>query len=618
MQNAFPVRVEQLEDRVTPAVFGTPWPDGGHVSLSFAPDGTLIAGTGSELVGRLDQLGPRAPLDVLRAFQAWVVNANVNIGLVSDSGAAFGTGGSVQGDPRFGDIRIGGRVLAPDVLAVTAPYALYDNYSGDVVLNTAAAFENLDLFTVFLQEAGHSLGVGNSLDPSSAMYEYYQGVRCGLSAGDVAAIRSLYGVRQGDQFEGSTGNGTLPTATRYAAGLLGLGGSVAADITAPDDVDVYKLTTGLLTRNVILRLKASGLSLLTAKVEILDSAGRVLASATATDPTDNDLTVTLGGRGLATYYVRVSGWQGDVFGVGSYQLDVTQTSLVGTIVGAAEGLLEETGLNDTLAAATHLLTGALAVGPQTEYHARASFGAPSDVDSYRIAVLGTSVNQPANMLVTVWGSNGATLNPWVEVYDSLGRKVVAEVLTADGNTTTIQVRGVAAGGVYFIKTFSDTRSTGSYDLAADLRAAPIAVPPLASGTLTADAPEASADFAMPQTGQAHFVLSVDGAEGVVELVVTDADGRVVARVTAVAGRGRSVDVFLAAGAYRVTTRTTCGSPVVYQVGAAIVTDPVGAKPTDPTTDPQRPAPPPTDTSLPPHPPPAPPPPQEQLPPEPNP
>src|SRR5437868_1598147 len=112
------LRVEQLEAREVPATFGTPWPDGRHLSLSVAPDGTAIGGTGSDLAALLSRL------DVLRAFQSWAVHANVNFGLVADSGAAFGTPGANQGDPRFGDVRLGGVALAPDVLAVTAPYAL--------------------------------------------------------------------------------------------------------------------------------------------------------------------------------------------------------------------------------------------------------------------------------------------------------------------------------------------------------------------------------------------------------------------------------------------------------------------------------------------------------------
>ena len=202
--------VELLELRETPAAFSTPWPDGEHLTLSFVPDGTAIGSVPSNLGQVFQSLGPAAKIEILRAFRTWAVAANPNIGLVNDNGAAFGTGGSVLGDSRFGDIRIGGRSLPNDVPAITAPYNIYGSHSGDVVLKTAAG--GRDLFTIFLQEAGHSLGIGNSPDVASAMYEYHRGPRNGLSAGDLTAVRSLYGDRQPDAREGSHGNGTFGAA----------------------------------------------------------------------------------------------------------------------------------------------------------------------------------------------------------------------------------------------------------------------------------------------------------------------------------------------------------------------------------------------------------------------
>ena len=44
------LRLEALEDRAVPAVFGEPWLDGRHLTLSFAP-----AGTPPAIVNRLNQ-----------------------------------------------------------------------------------------------------------------------------------------------------------------------------------------------------------------------------------------------------------------------------------------------------------------------------------------------------------------------------------------------------------------------------------------------------------------------------------------------------------------------------------------------------------------------------------
>src|SRR4051812_10030176 len=105
--------VETLEDRVTPALFGLPWPDASHLTVSFAPDNTTIPGGNSDLFASLDaKLGRTVWQNaVLRAMQTWAVQANVNFGLVGDAGQAFGVSGAAEGDTRFGDVRIGGHAM---------------------------------------------------------------------------------------------------------------------------------------------------------------------------------------------------------------------------------------------------------------------------------------------------------------------------------------------------------------------------------------------------------------------------------------------------------------------------------------------------------------------------
>ena len=44
-----PLHLELLEDRVTPATFGFPWPNAAHLTVSFAPDGTLVGNAHSQL-----------------------------------------------------------------------------------------------------------------------------------------------------------------------------------------------------------------------------------------------------------------------------------------------------------------------------------------------------------------------------------------------------------------------------------------------------------------------------------------------------------------------------------------------------------------------------------------
>jgi regulation of enolase protein 1 (concanavalin A-like superfamily) len=52
-----------------------------------------------------------------------------------------------------------------------------------------------DIYSVVLHEAGHSLGLAHSTNPSSVMYPMYRGIVPGLGDEDVAAIQSLYAAR---------------------------------------------------------------------------------------------------------------------------------------------------------------------------------------------------------------------------------------------------------------------------------------------------------------------------------------------------------------------------------------------------------------------------------------
>src|SRR5438552_6110915 len=135
--------LEVLEDRLTPATWGIPWPNPGHLTLSFAPDGTAVSNAQSSLFQSLNGSAATSAWEqeILRAFQTWAVNANIDIGLVSDGGQAFGGLGAVQGDSRTGDIRVGAAPLSPGVVSNTSPFSWTGTtFSGDVMLNSAMPF----------------------------------------------------------------------------------------------------------------------------------------------------------------------------------------------------------------------------------------------------------------------------------------------------------------------------------------------------------------------------------------------------------------------------------------------------------------------------------------------
>ena len=57
-----------LEDRSVPAQFGIPWPDAGHLTVSFVPDGTPTP-AGVSQAGTAFANTPGWQKEALRAFQ---------------------------------------------------------------------------------------------------------------------------------------------------------------------------------------------------------------------------------------------------------------------------------------------------------------------------------------------------------------------------------------------------------------------------------------------------------------------------------------------------------------------------------------------------------------------
>lgn len=613
-QRSLRFAVERLEDRDVPAVFGVPWLDGSNLTLSFAPDGTSTLQGSNVLSQTLSALGSDAArLEILRAFQTWAEHANVNIGVVADGGQAYGANGAIQGDTRFGDVRLFAQNLGSNQLAETSPFnVLGGSNAGDIVLNSAGAFAIgaqaglFDLYSIFLQESGHSLGIGNSDDPNSPMYEVYSGVRTGLTAGDIANLQALYGARLADQYEGLLGNNTPQTAAAIVD-------SLDADLSTRQDVDFYRFTAS--TSRATVRLLAGGHSLLTGRLSVLNSSGQVIASVSASDALHNDLTLDLSNlRSGSNYFIRVDSPRGDSFSVGSYRLTYTPTqgligSLLSTTVGLVTSLLSDPldtstvqsfgndyGSNDSIGSATIVSQQSAIADSRYDANFRAVISTSADVDYYRLTapLLETAANldQQMVMIATVWGLNGSKVDARLKVYDGLGSPVAARVLTNNDGSFTVQVDNAVANAVYYLRVSGDGGITGQYEVATDFRMQPVLMDMAAAGTLSSSATESAPSYLTCQDQLFHFALTAGSTATSGEAVmmnIYDAGNHLVFSLTASAGDTVSNDVFLSAGVYKITYTVVAPSgalisPIDYSVEMAGLTDPVVSS-CDSTTSP---------------------------------
>jgi predicted Zn-dependent protease len=602
--------VEPLEGRDVPATFGVPWSDPAHLTISFAPDGTSAAGLTSGLAAALDARMPTAVwrATVLRAAQAWAAAADLNVGVVTDSGDPFGTPGATQADGRFGDIRIGGFPMAGDALGEAVPPdpVLAGTLAGDVFFNTSVAFTPQKLYSVALHEIGHALGMAPSTNRQSVMFNRFAG-HTALAPADVLAIRALYARRTADPAEGPLGNGTFARSTRIEVPDRYEG---KTPLVAYGTLGTRTDTDGFVFQNlsdyagpVTVRLQTAGISLVPPRLSVFDGAhrllGRVSAAGTEGDAVEFAIPQTAPGQ---AYYLRVEAAPGAANRLGRYGLAVTlndRVEPVGIPVAAVlrgpydaltphdlEDLFEhpdrayyreDGGADDTAAGADDLPAS---FGPLSlaRYGSTASLYPLGDVDYFRVQApaAGRGVSLALVATARAIGPNGVT--PHIEVLDADQNPVPVEVLVNGPGDYTVQATGVAPGQTYFLRAAG--AGSGNFALDAAFRSKAVALATFGAGSVDA-AHSATYKLYAARTQLFGLTLSADGPAGAaVRMVIADASGATVLDLTAAAGQTVSgLSAFLAPGEYTVTvTSVGTADPVGYRIRGAVQTDPIGPQP----------------------------------------
>ncbi|TWU24689.1 Ig-like domain-containing protein [Bythopirellula polymerisocia] len=615
-----------------------------HLTLSFAADGTQIAGQSNALAAKFDSIAPEAEWKevILRAFQDWAVNTNADIGVVTDGGQSFGSGGASQGDSRFGDIRIGAIAMAPNTGGVSVPTdgRVSGTWFADVIFNTAFDYQSLDdIYAIALHEAGNVFGLDDNNDPNSPLHTSIPPEVHFPTANDIANLQALHGIRAPDLNEvpdsggggNQTDNDSFANATQLdtnetASLINGSAPSIVyGDITSQTDLDFFVIDTpGNYTGPTTFQLRSQGISLLAPHLTIYDNNHQLLGEAMATQRTGDLVSVHLPTLGSTDkIFIKVSSDNTDVYGVGGYSLVVTFDSrneidqaTIDAIAGGAFRFLNSEDLskffdaddqelfnddmhtNDSSSEATELETSPGYV-QHTRYDVVGSIADPFDSDFYTIKAPVVADPLLNVMTILIRSIDAGGLIPAISLLDEDDLAVPFEVLSNGGGDLIVQVADVTPRNDYRIEVKAATPGAlfdkGNYELTVFFGSQTTVLNTLASAAIGNGVAQRTHTLYVGKPQLFHFLLQADLAATTsptaLLATIVDDQGTPVYQFATRPGETHSREaVLLEPGSYTVAVSvyTLDGSTppeINYKVKGLAISDPFVGDPNDPTANP---------------------------------
>ncbi len=283
------VSMEQLESRIVLSSYElsiNQWASKDRLTYSIPADGVAWYHGVNSLNSSFDNLlGPGWKLAIAEAISEWSSAANIDIAQVVDQGGDSDYEGLPQGDPRFGDIRIGGYDFQNKVTMAVSEGPPPSGYTraGDIQVNTGLNWnlgKDYDFQTVILHELGHSLGLEHPTDSASIMYERYQGIRRSLEPGDLQGLLEIYGPRKPDSLNAQGYGLTLSSPIAVPQPSAGARVSIlnGLSLAKPDDSDYFeiKVPQGFIGTSLTITASAKSLSMLSPKLSLIGTGGEVL------------------------------------------------------------------------------------------------------------------------------------------------------------------------------------------------------------------------------------------------------------------------------------------------------------------------------------------------------